>query len=177
MAIDHGKRIVDYILTDNKRISANERMMLTDFALRVFPPEVQNRTQDPAAHFHECINTCGNSRGGMTLHDPRTQELAFWHIGLMIAEYVAGLIADKAKEGVCHADTKPDPVCDKARAMYKRMLARFKHDLGKLIEGIEQPEADEPNWPQAGTHPPQQPGQPPLPMPPPTTGQPPAQTP
>jgi hypothetical protein len=165
MPIRDGERVVNDLLTCGGTKPANDGRVLTLPALQAFHPEVQKRTQDPAAVFYDCVNTCNG-----TGYDHQNHEIIFWHVGLMLAEYVAGLIADKAKEGHCHARGKTNSVCSRGRALHLKMLARFKNDLRLLIKEIEDLEKEEPNWPKADAHTPQQRGQPPL-VPPPASQQ------
>jgi hypothetical protein len=159
MPIPDGERVVNDLLTDTGTKAADEAKVLTLAALKAFRPEVQARTQDPAAVFYDCVNTCGNSQGHTTGYDATCHEIRMWHSGLMFAESVAGLIADKARIGHCHADGKTNPHCSMGRTLHLKILARFKHDLRSLIKEIEELENEEPNWPKADAHPPQQPSQ------------------
>jgi hypothetical protein len=90
MPIHDGKRVVDGVLTDNGRQPASEARVFTKPALDAFIPEFRNRLKDPAAVIRDCETACGNSKGGTTGHADNSQDLAIWHIGLMLAEYAAG---------------------------------------------------------------------------------------
>jgi hypothetical protein len=51
----------------------------------------------------------------------------------MLAEYVAGLFAEKALDGHCRNHPKPCPL---ARAEHLRALRRFQQDVGSLLHEI-----------------------------------------
>jgi hypothetical protein len=79
-----------------------------------------------------------------------SHEIAIWHISLMFAEYVAGMLRKKAEEGHCRQQ-KP---CALTRELHLRMLARFKADLQALVKEIDDIETKEvPTWPPAQQHP------------------------
>jgi hypothetical protein len=78
-------------------------------------------------------------------------EISIWHIGLMFAEYLAGMLAKKAEDGHCRSHKKP---CALTRELHLRMLARFKADLLALVKEIEDIETTEvPTWPAANPPP------------------------
>jgi hypothetical protein len=151
MHIPESMQLVDPLVTDSAsgtKKKAETARALTQEALRLLLPEVERRTQLPgAAVFDDCCNTCNGLRYYHECH-----EIRMWYVGLMFAEYVAGLIADKAKIGHCHAKKKINRHCSMGRALHLKMLARFKQDLAEVIQQITELEKDEPNWPKAESH-------------------------
>ncbi len=151
MHIPESMQLVDCLVTDSAsgtKKKAETARALTQEALKLLLPEVQRRDQlQGAAVFNDCFNTCNGLRYYHECH-----EIRMWHVGLMFCEYVAGLIADKARIGHCHAKEKTNRHCSMGRALHLKMLARFKEDLAEVIQQIASLEKQEPNWPIAESH-------------------------
>jgi hypothetical protein len=77
-------------------------------------------------------------------------EILMWHISLMFAEYVAGMLELKAKDGHCRSHPKP---CALTRELHLKMLRRFKADLEALICEIDGVDNASATWPPAGQPP------------------------
>jgi hypothetical protein len=145
MPIERSKKIIDDLATANGRKAADTPALFQTHAVL---SEIEQRTKEMGTHCHDFRATC---RG--TGYDHTCHEIQMWHIGLMMAEYAAGLMGDKARIGHCHAKNKKNPACTKGRRLHRRMLAQFKAELGKLIDEIKSMEDDAPNWPAAEDHP------------------------
>lgn len=74
-----------------------------------------------------------------TGYDSHKPELQMWFFGLMLCEYVAGLLAAKVQVGHCQEHRKqPDLTpCPKTRPMHIDMLRAFRNDLEVLVGEID----------------------------------------
>jgi hypothetical protein len=72
-------------------------------------------------------------------YDSHKPELQMWFFGIMLCEYVAGLLAKKVKEGHCNEHRKePDlQPCLKTRPAHLDMLKAFRADLAALVSEID----------------------------------------
>jgi hypothetical protein len=72
-------------------------------------------------------------------YDSHKPELQMWFFGLMLCEYVAGLLTRKVEEGHCNEHRKkPDLTpCPKTRETHLDMLKAFRADLGALVSEID----------------------------------------
>lgn len=66
-------------------------------------------------------------------------EIHMWFFGLMLCEYVAGIIEQKVRDGHCGKHrNQPDLLpCSTMRKKHHEMLQAFKNDLKKLVEEID----------------------------------------
>ena len=116
-------------------------------------PDASRRATQTGTVFTDRFASCG------VHYTAGHHEISIWHISLMFAEYVAGMLAKKAEDGHCRTHQKP---CDLTRELHLRMLGRFKADLLALVKEIEGLEQASAGWPAAN--------QPPAPPAPPTSG-------
>jgi hypothetical protein len=74
-----------------------------------------------------------------TGYDSHKPELQMWFFGLMLCEYVAGLLAQKVQEGHCQEHrVQPDlNPCLKTRPMHLDMLKAFRADLASLVNEVD----------------------------------------
>jgi hypothetical protein len=72
-------------------------------------------------------------------YDSHKPELQMWFFGIMLCEYVAGLLAKKVEEGHCNEHRKqPDlKPCPKTRPAHLNMLKAFRADLAALVSEID----------------------------------------
>jgi hypothetical protein len=113
--------------------------------IKTLEPDALRRAKDTGTVFMDRAGTCqvGYAEGH--------HEILIWHIGLMFAEYVAGMLAKKAEDGHCRNHKKP---CALTRELHLRMLGRLKADLLALVKEIEDIENNEvPTWPAANPPP------------------------
>jgi hypothetical protein len=149
MPIQRSKKIVDELVTAKGTKTADTPAL---FQTHEFLSEIEQRTKDMGTYCYDYMATC---RG--TGYDHREHLVQMWHIGLVVAEYAAGLMADKARIGHCHSTGKTNQCCLKGRLLHLKMLVQFNVELGKLIEEIKALEDDAPNWPKADNHPDEKP--------------------
>ncbi len=72
-----------------------------------------------------------------TNYDGGNLEPVLWQLSLMLGEYIAGILEQKAKDGHCKFDpAKPKP-CPVGRTFHLTMLGQFKADLEDLCKQIE----------------------------------------
>jgi hypothetical protein len=146
MPIRKGQTAVNKLVTDDGKRTAQ-----TPAEFAPLLPEAHKR----ARQFDDCYLTCRDNKGDRCLaYPPHSHELEMWHLGLMLVEYVAGLLLDKAKIGHCYAETRTNPVCSLSRDMHLKMLAALKDDLRALADEIQTLEdTGKPTWPKADPHP------------------------
>jgi hypothetical protein len=67
-------------------------------------------------------------------------ELQMWFFGIMLCEYVAGLLAKKVEEGHCneHRNEPELKPCPKTRPTHLDMLKAFRADLSALVSEIDE---------------------------------------
>jgi hypothetical protein len=85
------------------------------------------------------LNAC-QTWYGVNAQGVPNQEIASWFLSILLAEYTAGLLAQKVEEGHCREHRKkPDfkPCIDMAKE-HLRMLGLFKEDLKKLVQEVEE---------------------------------------
>ena len=90
------------------------------------------------------LNSCGTWYG--TYPQGSSHELISWCLSLLLAEYTAGLLAQKAREGHCQIHrTEPALIpCHIMAPEHMRMLGVFKDALKSLVAEIEQLEQQTP---------------------------------
>jgi hypothetical protein len=77
-------------------------------------------------------------------YDKDSTEIHMWFFGLLLCEYVAGILEKKAREGNCQYHRKaPDFIrCAPAGKLQRDMLEEFGKTLGRLVEEIGKKVAD-----------------------------------
>ncbi len=147
MPIEQGKKEINDVLTqpnwDFGRLLWAARNRATQ-EFKLGPPLPPNA----AFGLNACQTHYGITTAGLS------QELAAWILSIMLAEYTAGLLAEKVEDGHCQLHrVKPDfkPCLDMANE-HMRMLRLFKERLRDLVKEIEKLEQ--------GTQVPQSPAQP-----------------
>jgi hypothetical protein len=109
--------------------------------IKTLEPDASRRAMQGGTVFTDRQASCG------VVYTEGHHEILIWHISLMFAEYVAGMLAKKAEDGHCRNHKKP---CDLTRNLHLKMLARFKADLLALVKEIEDIETKEVlTWPPA----------------------------
>jgi hypothetical protein len=86
----------------------------------------QGRAQIFKMEYRQCRASCNVE------YTPQHHEIETWVFGLMLSEYTADLILEKAKDGHCYAH-KP---CEATSEMHLQMARDFKSDLEKLVKEI-----------------------------------------
>jgi hypothetical protein len=103
---------------------------------KVYGPFVVNVMEyaDQRVQSFKAPTECGT---GYNSHNP---ELQMWFFGIMLCEYVAGLLADKTEKGHCNQHRKKPELtpCQKTRRMHLDMLKVFRADLSALVEEIDE---------------------------------------
>jgi hypothetical protein len=94
--------------------------------LEKLAPLAQGRADIFQKFYRQCATTCSVE------YTPHHHEIEMWMVTLMLGEYVADLILDKAFDGHCYAH-KP---CDDTLEMHLQMARDFKADLEKLVKEI-----------------------------------------
>jgi hypothetical protein len=74
-----------------------------------------------------------------TGYDSHKPEFQIWYFGLMLCEYVVGLVAKKCEEGHCNAHRVPPAwtACPKTRPVHLEMLRAFRGNLNALVTEID----------------------------------------
>jgi len=117
--------------------------------IKTLESDASRRATQTGTVFMDCATSC------QVRYNEGHHEISIWHISLMFAEYVAGMLAQKAEDGHCRNHKKP---CALTRELHLRALARFKADLLALVKEIEDIEMKEvPTWPAANQPPAKQP--------------------
>lgn len=80
-----------------------------------------------------------SSPGCGTGYDSHKPELQFWFFGLMLCEYVIGLMAKKCEEGHCnvHRLAPAFTACPKTRPTHIDVLKSFKGHLNALVTELD----------------------------------------
>jgi hypothetical protein len=86
-----------------------------------------------------------------TGYDSHRPELQMWFFGIMLSEYVAGLLASKIEEGHCNKHRKEPMLtpCPKTRGTHLEMLRSFRADLAALVSEVEEKIKDLSRFPQS----------------------------
>jgi hypothetical protein len=68
-------------------------------------------------------------------YDKDKNEIHIWFFGLMLCEYVAGLLEKKSRQGHCQNHRKPPtvPRCPPGGKLHREMLERFGAALNDLV--------------------------------------------
>jgi hypothetical protein len=122
MAIRDGKRTVNGI---RPRLDELDREI-------VDPARARARAHETRFAFPECGM-------GYDADDPRSidiwgREIVLWQLSLLLGEYMAGLLAQKAAEGHCHQH-RP---CPNMARKHMDMLEALKGDLQALVCQIDE---------------------------------------
>ncbi len=83
MPIERSKKIVDELVTAKGTKTADTPTL---FQTHEFLSEIEQRTKDMGTYCYDYLATCKG-----TGYDHREHLVQMWHIGLMFAEYAAGL--------------------------------------------------------------------------------------
>src|SRR5262245_49188746 len=129
MPIEDGKKTVDALLTAPRIDKCIVELILTARERAAQLPQKPGLGAGKAFGVHGCHTEYG----------PGNLELDTWFLALYFAEYTAGLLADKAREGHCNAHRTPPTLkpCPKMVEEYLVMLSAFKGALADLVGEIE----------------------------------------
>jgi hypothetical protein len=129
MTIQAGKKVVNDILTQPHwdigalLLAASERA-------------VNNFGLTPGKYAFEvaaCDTQYGFAPSGMVHH-----ELQTWFLAILLAEYTAGILAQKAEEGHCQKHRIPPDLkgCPVMAVEHRRMLLAFRDSLQQIVDDI-----------------------------------------
>jgi hypothetical protein len=129
MPIEEGKKTVNAILTAPRIDKCIVELILTARERAKLLPQKAGLL--PGKAFG--VPGCGTEYGAGNL------ELDTWFLALYFAEYTAGLLADKAREGHCntHRTALAFNPCPKMAAEHLAMLGAFRAALQDLVNQID----------------------------------------
>jgi hypothetical protein len=112
--------------------------------LQTLVPDATARARQTGTVFPDCAASCDVD------YAEGHHEIVIWHISLKFAEYVAGMLELKAKDGHFRSHQKP---CALTRDLHRKTLRRFKADLEGLIREIDNADKASTIWPPVGQPP------------------------
>jgi len=115
MSIQHGKTVTDGSMP--LRLPSLEKML----------PYAVKRAQDLQTIYLDRKQDCGVE------YTENHHEIQMWHLALLQAEYVAGLLVQKVEDGHCYHH-KP---CDETAKLHLTMLRDYKKALEELTGDIQ----------------------------------------
>jgi hypothetical protein len=122
MALDDGEKIADVF--ERCYDKATNQFDWSKLRLSEFEPVLEARANDDRLNFKQ--------DGCTAEYRARSQEIATWELGIMMAEYTARLLAKKAEDGHCDKE-KPSP-------MHVGMLGKFRASIESLLKQIKKRE-------------------------------------
>src|SRR4051794_1213388 len=97
MPIKEGLKLVDNAFKE----FYHDPFFLLPQPIKTLEPDAQKRARDTGTVFHDRAASCAVEYG------EGHHEILIWHVALMFAEYVAGMLALKGEHGHCRSHPKP----------------------------------------------------------------------
>jgi hypothetical protein len=66
-------------------------------------------------------------------------EMTYWYLGIVLAEYMTGILSEKVKDGHCNAHLLPPtyPACPDMQREHMKMLEAFRDRVKLLLAEVE----------------------------------------